>query len=166
MHRLDRNTSGLILLAKTPWAAQVLGDALHAREIKRTYWALVKGDPGESGRIEAPLKKDINTNEVFVDEEGDYAATNFRRLGFHGACASVEVELETGRSHQIRVHFSYSKHALIGDRKYAKKPWSELFHRPALHAQRMVFAHPKSGDNIFCEAPLPEDILELLTRFE
>ncbi|MGZ3720631.1 MAG: RluA family pseudouridine synthase, partial [Bdellovibrionota bacterium] len=137
VHRLDRNTSGLILLAKSSEAARELTDWLKSGKIQRSYLAIVKGDPGESGRYEFRLRKNEKTNEVFVDPKGEEAITEFRRLQKMGNSSLVKVRLETGRSHQIRVHFAHAGHALLGDRKYAKKPWSEIFSRPALHSAEL-----------------------------
>jgi RluA family pseudouridine synthase len=159
VHRLDRNTSGLILLAKNSETARELTDQLQEKLIQRTYLAIVKGDPGENGRYEFRLRKNEKTNEVFVDEKGDEAITEFHREKKMGNSSLVRARLLTGRSHQIRVHFSHAGHALIGDKKYAKKPWSEIFHRPALHAAEIVLADGRK----FC-APLPADFSGLLAR--
>jgi RluA family pseudouridine synthase len=158
VHRLDRNTSGLILLAKTPEAARDLTDKLRKKEIQRTYLAVVKGDPGESGRFEYRLRKNEKTNEVFVDPKGDEAVTEFRREKHFGNSSLMRIRLLTGRSHQIRVHFAHAGHALLGDRKYAKKPWSEIFPRPALHAAEL-----EVNGRAFT-APIPQDIQDLLAK--
>jgi RluA family pseudouridine synthase len=157
-HRLDRNTSGLILLAKTPEAARRLTDGIREKAIHRTYLAVVKGDPGESGRFEFRLRKNEKTNEVFVDTKGDEAITEFVRERKMGNSSLVTVRLLTGRSHQIRVHFAHAGHALLGDRKYAKKPWSEIFGRPALHSFELELNGAKF------QAPIPKDIQELLKK--
>jgi RluA family pseudouridine synthase len=158
VHRLDRNTSGLILLAKSAAGARDLTEKLQRGEIDRTYVAVVKGDPGESGRFDFRLRKNEKTNEVFVDPNGDEAVTVFTREKKMGNSSVVRVRLETGRSHQIRVHFAHAGHALLGDRKYAKKPWSEIFPRPALHSAELRV------DGKTYEAPLPNDIKGLLAK--
>lgn len=158
VHRLDRNTSGLIVLAKTPEAARALTDKLKRKDIRRTYLAIAKGDPGESGRYEWRLRKNEKTNEVFVDPKGEEAVTEFTREKKMGNSSLVRVRLLTGRSHQIRVHFAHAGHALLGDRKYAKKPWSEIFARPALHAYELEI------DGEVFTAPLPQDMRELLKK--
>lgn len=158
VHRLDRNTSGLIILAKTAAAAAELTDALKSKEIVRRYLAVVKGDPGESGSYEFRLRKNEKTNEVFVDPKGDEAVTRFSRVESYGNSCLMRVQLETGRSHQIRVHFSHAGHALLGDKKYAKKPWSEIFGRPALHSAELEWGSLK------LRAPLPKDMLELISK--
>lgn len=159
VHRLDRNTSGLLILARNPQAARELTDWLQAGKIKKTYLAIVKGDPGESGRYDFPLKKDEKKNQSFVSDRGDAALTEFTRLQKMGSSSLVEVNILTGRSHQIRAHFAHTGHALIGDRKYGKKPWSEIFPRPALHAHRLEI--PPA---LRLECPLPEDMRELLKK--
>jgi RluA family pseudouridine synthase len=163
VHRLDRNTSGLILLAKTPESARQLTDWLQEGKIHRTYFAVVKGDPGEQGRLEFRLRKNEATNEVFVDERGAEAVTEFTRLQKMGNSSLVRIKLRTGRSHQIRVHFSHAGHALIGDKKYAKKPWSEIFGRPALHAGEIEFPEGSEGQRKV-RAPLPADMQALLVK--
>jgi RluA family pseudouridine synthase len=155
VHRLDRNTSGLLLLARTSAAAKRLTEWMQEGKIRKTYLAVVKGDPGESGRYDFPLWKDEKKNQSFVRASGDEALTEFKRLEKMGSTSLVEVRLRTGRSHQIRAHFAHAGHALIGDRKYGKKPWSEIFHRPALHAFRLELPGAK------IECPPPEDMKEL-----
>lgn len=164
VHRLDRNTSGLLLLAKSPEWARRLTDWLQAGRIKRTYLAIAKGDPGESGRYDFPLRKNDKTNEVFVHPDGNEAITEFTRLQKLGNSSLLSVRLLTGRSHQIRVHFAHAGHALIGDKKYAKKPWSEIFGRPALHAAKIEFPDEGSETVLTVEAALPADLRDLLTK--
>lgn len=164
VHRLDRNTSGLIILAKSSKAAAQLTDWIKEGEIRRSYFAVVKGDPGESGKIEDKLRKNSSTNQVYVDPSGDEAITQFKQLQKLGNSSVLKVELLTGRSHQIRAHFSHRGHALIGDKKYAKKPWSEIFHRPALHSWKLSFPETSPYADLELEAPIPKDILELLKR--
>lgn len=166
VHRLDRNTSGALILAKTPAAAAKLTEAMKAGNVSRTYVAVVKGDPGERGSFDFPLKKDPRTNEVSVHPSGQAALTHFIRKEKRGPVSLVEVRLETGRSHQIRVHFSHAKHALVGDKKYAPRPWNDLFHRPALHAVCIEFTHPAKNTAITVDCPLEADLRELLAGFE
>lgn len=159
VHRLDRNTSGVLVLAKSSEAASKLTKAIKEGHLKREYLAIAKGDPGESGTFEFPLRKDEAKNQVFVDPNGQKAETHFSRLEKMGNSSLVMVRIITGRSHQIRIHFSHAGHALIGDKKYAKKPWSELFHRPALHAFKLTLPQ---GEEL--RAQVPEDFLELLRK--
>ena len=125
---------------------------------------MAKGDPGESGEINLPLTKDGDANTVRVDPKGLPSLTKFSRIQAMGNASLLEVEILTGRSHQIRVHFSHLHHPLIGDKKYAKKPWSEIFHRPALHAWKMKI--PSFGNQPAMElmALIPEDIVGLVAK--
>lgn len=158
VHRLDRNTSGLILLAKSSDWAKKLTDWLQDGRVHRTYLAIVKGDPGERGTYDFRLKKREQSNEVFVDPKGDEALTDFERVQKLGNSCLVKVRLRTGRSHQIRVHFAHAGHALLGDKKYAKKPWSEIFIRPALHSAELELPGLK------VDVPLPDDMKNLLIK--
>lgn len=163
VHRLDRNVSGLILLAKSPEGARRLTEKLRAGRIHRVYLAIVKGDPGESGEYRFRLLKDEAANTTRVNERGEEAHTEFQRLQKMGNSSLVRIILHTGRSHQIRVHFSHAGHALLGDKKYARKPWSEIFHRPALHAHELLLSDDKN-EPLRIQAPPPEDLRGLLTR--
>lgn len=163
VHRLDRNVSGLILLAKTSAGAKELSVWLVEGKINRTYLAIAKGDPGESGKFEFRLKKDSATNQVRVTNDGEEAITQFTRLQKLGNSSLMKVCLLTGRSHQIRVHFSHAGHALIGDKKYAKKPWSEIFHRPALHATELEMPG-ENGKVLQLRATTPKDFTDLLAK--
>lgn len=164
VHRLDRNTSGVILLAKSSQAAAKLTGAIRDRKVRRHYLAIVKGDPGESGTIDAPLAKDEEENKSEVSESGSAAITKFVRKQKLAATSIVEVELETGRSHQIRAHFAHIKCPLLGDVKYGKKPWSAIFHRPALHAETIEFPNPQTGKAITISAPIPKDLAKLIQQ--
>jgi len=164
VHRLDRNTSGAILLAKNSETARLLSNWIKEGKVHRTYLAVVKGDPGEKGRFEFRLKKNEKTNEVSVSSSGEEAITEYLRTQKLGNSSVVRVRLLTGRSHQIRVHFSHAGHALIGDKKYAKKPWSEIFGRPALHAAQIEFPNPAFGKNTLVKATVPKDIQALLLK--
>lgn len=163
VHRLDRNTSGIMLLAKSSKAAQILSNAILAGELHRTYLAVAKGDPGEKGDYKDSLLKDEQKNIVSVHPKGEIAHTAFLRLEKMGNSSLMQVTLHTGRSHQIRVHFSHHGHALLGDKKYAKKPWSEIFSRPALHAWKLQFPKDLYNGRLLV-APLPEDLSQLLHR--
>lgn len=164
VHRLDRNTSGAILLAKSAGAARELSSWLQEGRIHRGYLAIVKGDPGERGRIEHRLRKDEGANQSFVDPSGEEAVTEFVREKRMGNSSLLRIRLLTGRSHQIRAHLAHEGHALIGDKKYAKKPWSEIFHRPALHAAEIELPGTEGGTPRRFEAPVPSDLLELLKK--
>jgi 23S rRNA pseudouridine1911/1915/1917 synthase len=163
IHRLDRNTSGLILMAKSSEWARQLTTWLQEGRIQRTYLAIVKGDPGPKGSFQDRLKKNERTNTVSVDPLGDEAITEYERLQKLGNSCLMRVQLKTGRSHQIRVHFSHAGHALLGDKKYAKKPWSEIFQRPALHSATLSLPGGP-GNTIAFSAELPDDMAKLLLK--
>lgn len=162
VHRLDRNTTGTLVLAKNQKIAQNLSDQIFQNKMERHYSAIAKGDTGDEGTINLPLTKNEKTNEVRVDPKGKSAITNFKRIEKLPNSSFLDIWLETGRSHQIRVHLAHEKHPLLGDKKYAPRPWCDIFHRPALHARSVKFAHPITKNQIFVEAPLPDDMKELL----
>ena len=162
VHRLDRNTSGILVLAKNKEAAAQWSELFRGRELEKTYLALVKGDTGPKGDYNFPLKKNADENQVYEDETGLEAHTEFKQLQKLGNSSLVEVRLHTGRPHQIRAHFSLAGHALLGDKKYGKKPWSEIFHRPALHAHRLKAVW--QGKKLLFQAPIPQDFSELLLK--
>ena len=163
VHRLDRNTSGVLILAASAAAARKLTEAFQSGTVEKTYLAVVKGDPGENGRYEFPLAKDEDANQAYVSADGRPALTLFSRRDFFGNSSLVEVRILTGRSHQIRAHFAEARHPLLGDRKYAKKPWSEIFSRPALHAHRIRFTLPGAAP-VEIESALPDDMRALVAR--
>lgn len=162
VHRLDRNTSGTMLFAMNPRAAQRLSDQLQAGTIKRFYHAIVKGDPGKNVSIDQALRKDPDENKSYPDENGLAARTFYKRLQKFPTSSLVEAWLDTGRSHQIRVHFAFKGFPLIGDHKYAPKNWAKLMNRPALHAQRLALLHPVTQEEMLIEAPYPADFEKLL----
>ena len=165
VHRLDAGTSGLMIVAKTDEAHRVLGRMLAAREISRTYLALVRGSPGHDVfAVEAPLTR--RRARVTVETEtGVEAVTDFEvRERFSGSALLV-ARPRTGRTHQIRVHLSSVGHPIVGDRAYGGA--GELARtlgltRPFLHAWRLAFDHPITGERIELEEPLPEDLASAL----
>ena len=156
INRLDRGTSGLICIAKTQIAAQRLGVALQKREIRRTYQAVVAGGPGmpAAGTVNLPIGRKPGVGiarEVRAD--GERAVTHFRVLERHAHAILLELRLETGRTHQIRVHCSYLGHPVLGDFMYGEEyDWLD---GQALHACRLEFAHPITGADLCFEAPAP-----------
>jgi 23S rRNA pseudouridine1911/1915/1917 synthase len=166
-HRLDRNTSGILLLAKSPESAHYFQE--HQKEWQKIYLAIVKGRPhSPKGEWCDWLLKNGATNEVRIVEENTPGAKeahlSFKVLHNLASSSLLEIELGTGRSHQIRVQCASRGHYLLGDRKYGKGPWVKLFHRPALHATKLAFSEP-NGKKQKVEAPLPEDFSKLLNSF-
>lgn len=154
IHRLDRDTTGAVLFAKNKLAGAILDRHLENREIKRTYLALVHGIiKQKSGKIDAPIGKDRHhPTRKRVSPSGQRAISHFKVVQAYPAnnMTLVELELQTGRTHQIRVHMSYLGHPLIGDTLYGGKP---LAPRQALHAVKLTLHHPITNEMISCEAP-------------
>ncbi len=165
VHRIDRDTSGLVLVAKTAFAHQHLDRQLRERVLKREYLALVDGAvEEEEGVVDAPIARDKrNPNLRAVRPGGEPALTRFRVEERLPGATLLRLELETGRTHQIRVHMLHAGHPVLGDRQYGGAGAS-LIRRQALHAARLSFLHPTTGEAIVCEAPLPQDMAEVRER--
>jgi len=165
VHRLDRNTSGLLLIAKLSYIQHLL--SVHpGKTFKRIYQAVVTGILAqETGIINAPIgRKPDSIIERIVRPDGQLAITHYRRLKTFKNASFVELELLTGRTHQIRVHLAHIGHALLGDDLYGGS--TELIKRQALHASRLLFTHPVSGETIDITSPLPADFNLLLDRLK
>ena len=164
VHRLDRDTSGLLVVAKTEAAHRALAAQLRDRTLGRTYIAIVHGGFRETtGTIEAPIARDPrNRKRMAVVDSGRSATTDFRVTERLGTLSVLEVQLRTGRTHQIRVHLAYIRHPVVGDIVYGK-PEPGL-PRLALHAARLSFVHPADGNTRTFESPLPKEIEEFLER--
>lgn len=165
VHRLDKDTSGLLVVAKTAKAQMSLTRALQARAVKRIYWAVALGRFERAhGTIAAPIgRHPVSRTRMAVVPGGKPAVTHYRVLRQYRSAAWVECRLETGRTHQIRVHLAHIGHPLLGDRVYATHRRSSIpFHRQALHARCLALQHPASGLAMHWEAPLPEDMQQLL----
>lgn len=163
VHRLDRDTSGVLLIAKTAVAHQRLDRQLRERTMKREYLALVDGVvTEESGVIDAPIGRDRRRPHLRTvrTDGGDAALTRYQVVERYDVATLVRLELETGRTHQIRVHMMHRGHPLLGDRQYGRKGLS-LMSRQALHASRLAFLHPNTDEPLSFEAPLPADMAEL-----
>jgi 23S rRNA pseudouridine1911/1915/1917 synthase len=167
VHRLDRETSGCLVVAKNDAALQALQRAFQERTVEKTYLALVHGHPAESGRLATLHARHPRDRKRFTGRTrtGKPAVTTWRvRSALHRA-ALLEVGLETGRTHQIRVHLSELGHPLLGDALYGGtrkgdarvKAAQEALGRQALHAWKLVFPHPRTGRPVRCEAPVPPD---------
>jgi 23S rRNA pseudouridine1911/1915/1917 synthase len=174
VHRLDRDTSGLLVVAKHDEAHRVLSEALKRREIKRSYLAAAWGHlPEERISVEAPIGRSPNDRKrMAVVAGGRRALTHFRRLERWAGADLVRAELETGRTHQIRVHLLHLGHPVVGDRLYGvgretmvaaqQRPWARglarRVRRQFLHAAELRFRHPRTGAEMHFEAPLPADL--------
>lgn len=175
VHRLDKDTSGLLVVAKTTASHAALVAALARREIHREYRALVRGDIVAGSRIEAPIGRHPTVRtRMAVNPRGKPAVTHTRVLERLGGYTFLAVTLESGRTHQIRVHLSHAGTPIVGDPVYAKRQGLAAglsaeaaealrhFPRQALHAARLEFRHPVTGEVCTFEAPLPADMSELL----
>jgi 23S rRNA pseudouridine1911/1915/1917 synthase len=164
VHRLDKDTSGLLIVPLTVQAHQIFGDKFRDRSIAKTYWAVVKGHPERSGVIDFPIGRDpVNKNRmVHLPGKGKSrdALTEYKVLAYYKDYSLVEVRLITGRTHQIRVHFAAIGHPLIGDMLYGEP--SKLIDRQALHAKKVSFEY--KGKKYSFEYPVPEDMQKLLDQ--
>jgi len=175
VHRLDRDTSGLMVVAKNDSSHVKLQDLVSKRELRRLYLALVHGLPATRlGTIDAPVGRDPRNRKrmAVTAERGRPAVTHFKVLEYFQDASLLEVELVTGRTHQIRVHLSYIGQPVVGDREYGRigKLEKELgLERQFLHAYRISFPHPRTGEALEFEQPLPVDLqhsLEVLKARE
>lgn len=158
VHRIDKDTSGCLVVAKNDHAHQHLSDQLQEHTLKRTYLALVHGVmPHNTGRIEAPIGRDkLDRQKMAVTSANSKSAvTHFTVLERFNKHSLVECRLETGRTHQIRVHFQYIGYPIVGDPKYAPKTTPDT-QGQCLHAKAIDFIHPVTGKLMHFEAPLPQ----------
>ena len=175
IHRLDKETSGLLLIGKTLESHTALVRLLADREISRNYLAVCMGVLTGGGTIDEPIgRHPVDRKRMCVRPEGKPAVTHYKVQERFAAHTYISVALETGRTHQIRVHFAHRRHALLGDQVYGgrlalpAKASDEViamlrsFRRQALHATRLEFVHPQSGEPLKIEAPLPADFEALL----
>lgn len=164
VHRLDRGTSGLMILAKSEEAHAALQREIQDREVQRTYLALVEGSPPtRSGRIDAPIgRSPRERHRMAVDGAASRdAVTHFEVIESHAGTSLLEVTLETGRTHQIRVHMASIGHPVVGDETYGGRPLFGL-DRPFLHSTRLGFDHPVGRERLDFKAGLPEDLEKAL----
>lgn len=162
INRLDRDTTGLLIVAKHMYSASLLSEMVANREIHREYLSVATGKVPESGTIIAPIGRvNGSTIERCIDEEhGDYACTHYKRLSYNNGHSLVSLKLETGRTHQIRVHMKHIGHPLPGDFLY--NPDYTIIKRQALHSHRLSFEHPITGKHLEFVAELPEDMKKII----
>jgi 23S rRNA pseudouridine1911/1915/1917 synthase len=186
VHRIDKDTSGLLIIAKNPDAKTNLGLQFFNKTTRREYWALVWGNVKENeGRIEGNVGRHFRDKmqmAVFPEgESGKSAVTHYRVLEKFGYVTLVECHLETGRTHQIRVHMKHIGHTLFNDERYGGheilkgnhhtkykqfiQNCFEICPRQALHAKTLGFIHPKTGEEIFLESPVPKDMELLIEKW-
>lgn len=170
VHRLDKDTSGLLVVAKQDAIHRDLSAQLQSREMKRSYDALAERPFAESkGEIEAPIgRHPVERQRMAVVANGRFARTHWRVREAFKDYTWLELDLDTGRTHQIRVHLKHIQHPLVGDPVYgSRRKHPFRVERPLLHAFRLAFRHPATGERLSLQAPLPEDfahILEILKK--
>jgi 23S rRNA pseudouridine1911/1915/1917 synthase len=175
VHRLDKDTTGLLVIARTLEAHTALVRALEARDVKREYEAICVGVMTGGGTVDAPIDRHpVDRLRQAIRQSGKEAITHYRVAHRYRGHTHVRVNLETGRTHQIRVHMAHIRYPLVGDRVYGGRALlprgatTELidalraFNRQALHAAKLGFEHPTTGKMVECEAPVPEDMASLL----
>jgi 23S rRNA pseudouridine1911/1915/1917 synthase len=171
VHRLDKETSGLLVVAKSLEAQTSLVRQLQARTVKREYLALVHGRVARDGTVEAPIgRHPVQRTRMAVAARGRPSITHYAVLQHFAHATLLRCRLETGRTHQIRVHMQSLGHPLVGDPVYGKKrsadPLLTAFARQALHAERLAFIHPVSGETVKWQAPPPADMQALIAALE
>lgn len=179
VHRLDKDTSGLLVVARTPEAHARLVAAMAEREIERTYLAICSGAMTGGGTVDAPIGRHrTQRTRMAVRSDGREAVTHYRVVKRYRAHTLVRVQLETGRTHQIRVHLAHIGYPIVGDPVYAgrrRQPAGctpalsaalAAFPRQALHAARLALAHPMTGKQLEWEAPVPDDMARLVAALD
>jgi 23S rRNA pseudouridine1911/1915/1917 synthase len=174
VHRIDKDTSGLLVVAKSDAAHDGLAKLFHAHDIERRYFAIVSGVPAPpAGSVRTQIGRSTTNRKkmaVLPENKGKHAVTHYRMIESFGKTALVECKLETGRTHQVRVHMAHIGHPLIGDSVYSNRqnpyrigPNQSKFDRQALHAASLGFIHPISGETLRFDSSLPEDMQLLLS---
>ena len=164
VNRLDRNTSGIVILAKNEYIQECLIKQMKTNEFKKEYLAIAKGFlESKSGTLNFPIaRKEGSIIERTVSSDGDSAITHYDVVKEFNNLSLVHIVLETGRTHQIRVHFSHIGHPILGDTLYGSP--SELINRQALHSYKLTFIHPVTKKVVSLEAPLPNDIKNIINN--
>ena len=163
VHRLDKDTSGLLVVAKTLPAQASLVRQLQAHTVKREYLAVAQGRIARDGRIEAPIgRHPRKRTKMAVVARGRPAVTHYQVLERHPGASVLRLRLETGRTHQIRVHLSSLGHPLVGDTAYGRRGGIP-FPRQALHAERLALVHPRTGKAVSWQVDPPRDMRELIS---
>lgn len=167
VHRLDKDTSGIMICAKNDAAHLSLSQQIQNKTAQRAYLAVVRGNiKTDEGVIETLIARDKNDRKkmAVVKEDGRQAITEYRVLERFGKYTIVRCRLRTGRTHQIRVHMEYLGYPLVGDPKYSPMKTPFAINGQALHSQTLEFDHPRTGQRLHFEAPLPEDLQKIVTR--
>ena len=165
INRLDKDTSGLTIIAKNMYAASLLSEMIRIRTIRRDYLAICEGIfRNKQGSVCAPITRNGTSMIRYVDHEnGEYAETDYQVTGEGNGLSLVKLTLKTGKTHQIRVHMKHIGHPLIGDRLY--NPDNRIMDRQALHAQKLTFTHPVTGMNISITSDIPADMESVIRKY-
>ena len=179
IHRLDKETTGLLVIAKTLTAHTYLSDQMQKRHIKRFYQAVVQGSLVSGGTVDAAIGRHptARTKMCVSQHGGRHAVTHYRILNRFRHHTHLQLQLETGRTHQIRVHMMHIRHPIVGDPTYSRekiprhacetlKTTLQQFRRQALHAYELTLTHPVSGEEMTWTAPLPDDFQQLLCALQ
>ena len=179
VHRLDKDTTGLMVVARNLSSHKYLVDQIQRHEVIREYQAVVYGVMTGGGMVDQPIGRHPRDRiKMAVRENGREAVTHYRLLRRFREHSHIKVQLETGRTHQIRVHMSHLHHPIVGDPVYAGRhrvpagaqqellDYLQAFRRQALHAWRLSFVHPESAEEVTFEAPLPDDMLQLISLLQ
>lgn len=167
VHRLDKDTSGIMIVAKNDAAHISLSEQIQTKSAHRSYFAIVRGNiKTDSGTVATQIARDKNDRKkmTVVKEGGRDAVTDYEVLERFGRFSVVRCQLRTGRTHQIRVHMEYLGYPLVGDPKYSPMKVPFAINGQALHSQELEFTHPRTGERLRFEAPLPEDMQKIITR--
>lgn len=167
VNRLDMNTSGLVIVAKNPYAQFVLSSDMKEDKVEKVYIAVVKGIVTEdSGTIDAPIYRPTDDSvKRIVDERGQASVTHYEVIERLNDATVLKLRLETGRTHQIRVHLNHIGHGIIGDELYGYIN-EELINRQALHAYSLKFKQPRTREDLHFTASLPQDMLDLIEKLK
>jgi 23S rRNA pseudouridine1911/1915/1917 synthase len=163
VHRIDKDTSGLLVIAKNDHAHQFFSDRLKRHEVRRIYWALAEGRIKEGGTIDKPVARDPRDRKrMAIVADGRHAITHYSVLKLFSQQTLLRCELETGRTHQIRIHLASIKHPLVGDLTYGHKKQRFQTNGQCLHAKEIEFEHPTTGEWMHFETELPESFQRIL----
>ena len=168
VHRLDKDTSGLLIVAKNDEAHMKMSKQIQDRKVEKRYIALVRGNvPDDEATIDMPIARSkVDRKKMAVDKNGKEAVTHFKVLKRYGNYTLLEIKIDTGRTHQIRVHMSYMGYPVVGDSVYSSGKNEFRVEGQMLHARYLKFKHPISGKELNLEAPIPEYFQKVLNELD
>lgn len=168
VNRLDRDTSGLIIIAKNQFSHQAMAKQLESNLVEKIYYAVAHGNiDNDEGTIDLPIDRpSYDSIKRTVMDEGQKAVTHYKVIERYRDADLLKINLETGKTHQIRVHLSHIGHPLYGDTLYGTSDDSGFIQRQALHAYTLAFNHPRTGDRLNLKAELPDDMADLISKLK